>query len=109
MATAVKILGQAAPAATTETDLYAVPEATEATLSTIVVCNRSATPTTFRISCSFVGGGTANKDYIAYDVPIAGNDTVPLTIGITLGATDTVRVYAGAATLSFTAFGAQKT
>jgi hypothetical protein len=38
-------------------------------------------------------------------VTIAGNDTFMATIGMTLGNTDKVRVYAGAATLSFTLFG----
>jgi hypothetical protein len=75
----------------------------------VLVCNRSSTPTTFRISIAVGGGATANKDYIYYDLTIGGNDTFAATFGMTLAATDVVRVYAGAATLSFTLFGMEIT
>lgn len=104
MATTLKTLGQSAPGATTATDLYTVPSATNTVCSSIVVCNRS-TATTFRISVAVGGGATANKDYLYYDVPIAANDTFIATIGIALSATDVVRVYAGSANLSFNLFG----
>ena len=42
MARVGKVLGQAAPAAATDTDIYTVPEATEAVVSSIVVANRDA-------------------------------------------------------------------
>lgn len=100
-----KVLGQTAPLATTETDLYTVPAVTSAIISSIVVCNRGSTATTFRISTAVGGGGTATKDYLYYDVPIAGNDTFIATIGITLATTDKVKVYAGNASLSFNLFG----
>jgi hypothetical protein len=61
------------------------------------------------VSVSVGGGATANKDYLFYDVTINGNDTFCATIGLTLAATDIVRVYAGAATLSFNLFGSEKT
>ena len=101
MATAYKNLGQAAPGATTPTDLYTVPGATQAVVSSFMVCNRGATATTFRLSRSVGGGATANKDYIYYDVAIPGNDCFIATIGLALAATDVVRVYAGNASLSF--------
>jgi len=50
MANAYKVLGQVAPAATTDTTLYTVPAATEAVISTIVVANRSATARTYDIA-----------------------------------------------------------
>lgn len=104
---AYKILGQAAPAATTETDLYTVPAATEVIISTLAVANRSATDATFRISVSDNGAATATKDYIAYDVTCGGNGVNYLTLGITLNATDKVRVYASSADLSFNLFGSE--
>lgn len=107
MPTTHKVLGQVAPNATTETTLYTAPS--EAVCSTVLVCNRSSTPTTFRISVDVGGGVTANKDYIYYDLTIGGNDTFAATFGMTLAATDVVRVYAGAATLSFTLFGMEIT
>jgi len=105
MALTRKVLGQQAPGATTETDLYTVPSATEAVCSSIVICNRGASAATFRVSVSVGGGATANKDYIYYDVTIAGNDTFIATIGITLGAEDKVKVYASSTNLSFNLFG----
>lgn len=101
----VKVLGQSAPSATTLTDLYTVPASTSTIVSTISVANRSATATSFRISTAPAGAGDANSQYLAYDTAISGNETIVFTIGATLAATDKIRVYAGAATLSFSAFG----
>lgn len=100
---------QSAPSATTETDLYTVPSSTSFMQSSISVCNRGGTATTFRISVSVGGGATASKDYLYYDTPILGNDTFIATIGMTLTATDKVRVYAGNANLSFNLFGVERT
>lgn len=105
MAYTIKILGQVSPSATTETDLYAPGAATSAVVSSIVICNRSSTQGTFRVSVSAAGGATATKDYIYYDVTIAGNDTFIATIGITLATTDKIRVYSSSATMSFSCYG----
>ncbi len=107
MADSLKILGQSVPAAATLTDLYTVPASTNATISSITVCNTSATATTFRISVAIAGAASAFKQYIYYDQAIDGNSTYTATIGITLAATDVVRVYATLATLSFNAFGVE--
>jgi len=108
MATTYKVLGQQAPGATTATDLYTVPGATQAVVSSIIVCNRSSSATaTFRISASVAGLATAPKDYIYYDLIIGQNDTFIATIGLTLGATDKIRIYASTANLSFTAVGSE--
>jgi hypothetical protein len=107
MATAYKIIGQSAPAATTETDLYTVPAATETIVSTIVVANRSATDATFRISVAPNGAATANSHYIAYDLTCAGNGLNAFTFGLTMDATDKIRVYASSANLTFSAFGTE--
>ena len=105
MATVYKVLGQVAPNATTETTLYTVPALKSAVVSTFTVTNRSSTLTTFRVSVSVGGGATAAKDYIYYDLTIAGYDTFAATYGLTLGAGDVVRVYSTTNTLSFSIFG----
>jgi hypothetical protein len=102
-----KILGQSAPSATTSTDLYTVPSATEAIISSIVVANRGTTGGTFRISVSPNGAGLADSQYIAYDVTLVGNSTTALTLGITVDATDVIRVYASSANFTFSAFGSE--
>lgn len=105
MASTLKVLGQSSPLAATLTTLYTVPALTQAVVSTITVCNRSATATTFRLSVAVAGAADDVKQYVAYDVAIDGNGVVHLTLGITLGAADVLRCYATLATLSFNAYG----
>lgn len=105
--TTYKVLGQVATAATTETDLYTVPASTETIVSSLVVTNRGTAAATYRISVSVNGAATATKDYLVYDANIAGNTAVGLTLGITIDATDKIRVYASTADLSFGAFGSE--
>lgn len=111
MATVYKVLGRRASAATTEEELYTTGAGTEAVVSTLVVCNRSASARTYRIAIKPTAATTlAVEHYIAYDVPIAANDSVALTLGITLAATNAIRVYASASdSLTFTAFGSEIT
>jgi len=109
MATTYKVLGQSAPSATTATALYTVPSATSAVVSTINVCNRDSGSDTFRIAVRPAGAALANQHYLAYDVGIPANDSIAVTIGVSLGAGDVLEVYAGTADLSFSAFGAEIT
>lgn len=108
MATTYKVLGQLAPGATINTDLYTVPGSTSAVCSTLVVCNRGAT-TTFRIAIRPGGAIISNEQYVIYDNFIDQYDTLFLTIGVTLGDGDVVTVYAGTSTLSFSLFGTEIT
>ena len=102
-----KVLGQAAPAATMLTALYTVPASHSVKEAEILVCNRGATATTFRISVAVGGEADATKQYLYYDVPIDANDSFNASIGLTLAAGDVVRCYAGNANLSFTLFGSE--
>ena len=99
----IKVLGQLSPAATTLSTLYTASAAT--VCSSIVICNRSATQTTFRVAIRPAAAAISNEHYLYYDITLAGNDTFIATIGITLAATDLVSVYATDATLSFNLFG----
>lgn len=107
MATTYKVLGQSAPSATTATTLYTVPAATEALVSSIAVCNRSASAATYRISIRPDGATLANEHYLVYDSSCPANDTVIFTIGITVNADDVVEVYASSADLTFHAYGTE--
>jgi|SRR6266850_5565015 len=109
MADTLKVLAQTNPTAASLTDSYTVPGGTSVTVSSVVITNRSATPTSYRISVAVAGAADNNKQYIAYDIPIGANVTDTFTIGITLAATDIVRVYATLATLSFNIFGVEVT
>jgi len=109
MATAYKVLGQVAPSATTATAVYTVPSATSAVVSSVAVCNRSASDATYRISIRPAGATLANEHYLVYDSTATANDTIIFTIGITLAATDVLEVYASSADLTFQALGSEIT
>lgn len=109
MATTYKVLGQTAPAATTATNLYTVPSATSAVISTLLVANRAAASATYRIAIRPAGATLADLHYLAYDVAVGASDSTTLTLGITLAATDVVTVYASSANLSFNLFGSEIT
>jgi glucose-6-phosphate dehydrogenase assembly protein OpcA len=107
MATTYKVLGQVAPSATTDTTLYTVPATTQTVISTIVVANRGSTSPTFRIAVRPSGATIANQHYLAFNVLIGANDSITLTLGITMNASDVITVYASNADLSFNAFGSE--
>ena len=107
MATTYKVLAQSAPSATTNTDVYTVPSATQVVISTVTICNRTSTSATYRIAIRPDGATIANQHYIAYDAPISGNDTVALTLGLTADAADVFTIYASNANLSFNLLGSE--
>lgn len=101
------ILAQSSPSATTATVIYTVPTGRMAVVSSIVVCNQTAVDKTFRVSVAKSAAADTPKQYLAYDMPIEGNSTVTLQLGITLSAGDVVRVYISATTVSFNLFGTE--
>lgn len=107
MPTTYKVLGQSNPSATTATTLYTVPSATQAVVSTIVVANLTTTAATFRIAIRVAGATLANSQYVAYDITVGASDSTTITLGVTLGATDVITVYASTANLTFSAFGSE--
>ena len=109
MAQNYKVLGQIAPSATTATAIYTVPSATEAVVSSVSVCNRSGSTATFRLSVRPDGATLANQHYLVYDASVAANDTIILTIGVTMDATDVLEAYASTADLTFHAYGSEIT
>lgn len=105
---AYKVLGQLSPSITTETSLYTVPVATTAIVSTLAVCNRSPLPATFRVAIRPAEDeSTADKHWIVYGATVDGSDATMLTLGLTLSAGDTIRIYSSSATMSFSAFGSE--
>ena len=108
--TTYKVLGQTNPSATTETQLYLVPSATSAVVSTITICNQASSAATYRIAVVKSGGSTspaAAASWIVYGATVAASDTTALTLGLTLATGDQIRVYASTATLSFNAYGSE--
>lgn len=105
-----KILGQSAPGADSDTILYTVPTGYGAVSSSLMICNRSATNSTFRLAIipsTDSVGGISNEHYIAYDAVATANDFIGLTVGLTMGAGDIVVVRSGSTDLSFNLFGTE--
>lgn len=106
MSITYKVLGQVESTANTNVDMYTVPSNTSTVCSTLVVCNRGLS-TTFRVAVRPIGDTLQNKHYIAYDTTLASKDSFYLTMGITLGATDVVTVWAENSNVSFSLFGSE--
>jgi len=109
VADTLKVLGQVAPAALTLTDLYTAPAGTQVVVSSIIVCNRGNSDTSFRVAVAVDGASIENKQYLFYETHIPGYETLAAQIGVTLSAGDKLRVRAGNDYLSFSAFGIEVT
>lgn len=109
MATSYKVLGQINPTAGVMTTLYTVPASTSTVVSTITICNQAATSAGFTIAVQPAGAGLLAKHYISYVTTVGANDTVSLTLGITLAATDLIACSANSSSVSFNAFGSELT
>lgn len=108
MATTYKVLGQAAPANTSNANLYTVPSATSAVISTISITNTTSTAATCRIFVRIAGATAAASNALAYDVSIPANDLKAITVGVTLATTDIITVQTGTANaLTFQLFGSE--
>lgn len=108
MPTTYKILGQLAPTDTNDANLYTVPTATQAVISTISVTNDTTASATFRIYVRKNGATAAAVNTLYFDTPLAGNSTLMITSGLTLGAADVITVRSGTANaFTFQAFGSE--
>lgn len=84
--------------------LYTTPAATQAVISSLVITNQSSSAITVRIGMDATAGTPGASEWLVYDAAIAGNDTVSLTLGITMDAEKFVRVSSSADTCNFSAF-----
>jgi glucose-6-phosphate dehydrogenase assembly protein OpcA len=107
MPTVYKVLGQQNPAATTATTLYTVPASTSTIASTLNVCNLANSAATFRVAVRPAGAALANTHYVTYDTNLPANDSIAMTMGLTLATTDVVTVYANTANVNFSLFGTE--
>jgi hypothetical protein len=107
MAISYKILGQANPAPNANVDLYVVPSGRQAIISTLNICNTSVSNVTFRASVRQAGATGSSKQFLAYDTALPGQDSIGLTLGMTLDATDVVTVYSFQGNVAFNLFGSE--
>jgi hypothetical protein len=109
MTTTYKVLGQMATTANTLATVYTVPSATQSVLSTVTICNTNNANANIRLAVCPANATTENKHYVVYDNQLRNNDTLTLTLGVTLATTDTVRAYANLANVSVNVFGSEIT
>ena len=107
MAATYKVLGQVQPSAQTLSTLYTVPSATEAVASSLIIANLGGFPTTYRVAVRPDGATIENKHYVAYDISIGSLDSVALTLGVTINASDVVSVYSDSGLVTFNLFGSE--
>lgn len=86
--------------------LYNTGASTTAIISSIVVTNTAATAATYRVAIMGSAGtpAVASGEFIVYDATVQPNDTIALTLGVTLGNTKYIRVSSSANTVCFNAF-----
>jgi hypothetical protein len=107
MAVVYKVLGQALPAPNVFFDMYAVPSTANTIVSTLNVCNQSVSNVTFRVAVRPANATITGKHYIVYDTPLPGQDTMALSLGMSLASTDVLTVLSFQGNVSFSAFGTE--
>jgi hypothetical protein len=108
MATTYKVLGQAAPANTSNADLYTVPTGFSAVVSTLQVANVTAEEATCRIFVRIGGAAAANSNAVAFDLSVPARSVLALTTGMTLAVGNIITIRSSVSNaLTFTLFGSE--
>jgi hypothetical protein len=73
----------------------------------MTICNGSEANANVSVQVAVANAATAASQYVVYNNNLVLNDTLFLTLGVTLAATDTVRVTASGANVAFQLFGSE--
>jgi hypothetical protein len=92
---------QGTASTSTYATLYNAPA--DAIISTISVCNTSASSATYRIAVMSTEGTPAAADWIVYDSTVNANDTSFLSIGMVVPSGSYMRISSSADTVTFSA------
>jgi hypothetical protein len=109
MPTTYKVLGQLNPAANTLSNVYTVPSATQAVVSTITVCNQTASNVSYSIAVAPDGQADNVRHYIIRGGVVPAADSIAMTLGITIDANDQIRANTNNNSVSFSIFGSEIT
>lgn len=88
----------------TYSTLYNTPASTQAVVSSLVITNQASSDVTVRVGMAGSASTPGASEWLVYDAVVAGNDTVALTLGITMPANEFIRVSSSASTCNFSAF-----
>lgn len=100
---------QGTAALTTYATLYGTGAASTAVISTIAITNTASTSATYRIGIMGTEGTPGAANWLVFDSTVAGNDTIFLTAGISLGNTQFIRISSSVNTITFSAYVAEIT
>jgi len=109
MPTNYKILGQAAPTSNTLSDVYTCPSLTQAVISTITICNQNASNISYSIAVANNGAADSNVQYLIRGGVVPAADSVALTLGLTIDASDVIRANVSSSNVSINIFGSEIT
>lgn len=84
--------------------LYSTGASTTAVVSTLAICNTAGSTGTYRVAIMGTEGTPAAANWLVYDGTVSANDTIVLTLGVTLGNSQYLRVSSSADTLTFSAY-----
>jgi hypothetical protein len=105
MATTYKRSGvQGTSSVDTYATLYTVPASTSSVISTIAICNTASAAATYRIGFDDTAGTPTASEWLVYDATVSGNDTIALSLGVSIEAEKYIRVSSSADTVTFQAF-----
>lgn len=107
MTTVYKVLGQSNPTANTMTTVYTVPAGNSAVVSSLVICNQASANANVDVAVCVANTTVTATQYITRTSNVIGYDTMILTLGITLAATDTIRVQSSNGNTSVAVFGSE--
>jgi hypothetical protein len=100
------VLGQSAPTGTTETTLLTVATGKQVVTSTLSCCNLTTGFVKATVNVKPAGAATGNAHRLLYQTVVKPNQSLILTLGLTLGPTDVVSVQSDTANgLAFHLYG----
>jgi hypothetical protein len=110
MANAYLRLGAINPTSNTQSNVYVVPAATSAVISTITICNQSVSNASYSLALmnatEFASPAPA-PTYIIRGATVPAADTIILTLGLTANAGSILVANTSNSSISFCAFGSQ--
>jgi hypothetical protein len=110
MAFGYKILGQAAPANTSNANAYTVPSGKEAIVSSIAIANVTGADALYEVYVRANGAAASAANALVFDATAVKNSTTIIQAGITLSAGDIITVQTGTANaITFHVFGTEVT
>lgn len=110
MALSYKVLGQVAGSGAigTYSELGQVPAGKQWLVSTLSICNEGASAMTYRIGISTTVSPSTGE-FLVYGATVPANDTVTLTLGITMDQDWRIMTSCSSASASLMAFGTEIT